>query len=223
MFYKETTEKCERVYSVLYNNNKLDDLLTSVIDNASYLIEGRFIEMNAWSKEDLELFDMFNPGYMFQDIKKCSVTSVYDDFGSRRQALEFNATKVCPPRLARILSSILRDEEDAVYDLLRYENDDELVPIDTKIMRLNDSINKIDNMDCDMKIDALKGLKRLLDAKKEHQYFDTELLKKYYRDSLSLIELNMVSEKVVVDGPKVLLKDYVNRNVGENYEKNKRI
>ena len=211
MFYKETAKKYERVYEVLYNDNELSDLLESIITNTSYQIKGRFVEASVKTKKELNLFDISNPGYMYKDIKNCQVNSAYDELGSRCQVLDFNATKICPPHLASIIDSILKGEEKAIPNLLKYGNDEELVPIDVKILALNDKINNIDNMNCDMKISALEDMKRLIKEKKEHQYYEPELLKQYYMKALSIIELNMISEKLMVDGPKVLLKNYISK------------
>lgn len=212
MIYREVTEKYERVYEVSYDIDNLEELLQKIVNIVSYRIEGKFIERSVKSKKELNSFALDKPGYMYQDIKNCSITTIYDELGDRCQALEFNATKICPPYLAHVVAAILRNEDGSVSKLLRYEDEEELIPIDQRILRLNNEINSIDNKDCDMKISALNALKELLEAKKKNRYYDAALLKNYYREALSLIELNMISEKVVTDGPKILLRDFIDKS-----------
>ena len=119
MVYREVTEKYERVYEISYDIDKLEDLLQQVVNKVSYCIDGKFIERSVKSKKELNSFALDDPGYMYQDIKNCSITTIYDELGDRCQAFEFNATKICPPNLAHVIAAILRNEDGSVSRLLR--------------------------------------------------------------------------------------------------------
>ena len=55
---------------------------------------------------------------------------------------------------------------------------------------------------------SLNNLKQLCENKKEKKYFDSELLKQYYLQACSLVEFQLVSEKTIRTGERILLKDF---------------
>lgn len=186
MEFKEKSNNVERVYSVYYDNKKLKELLDKIVRKASYKIDGEFtapynasFEGNTFTSRAT----LPNGDPMYENIKR-----IY-----------------C---YTSIIEGILHEDPNSIYAFLNYETHDELVPIDEKIAIVNKTVDEIDNFEFDQKVNALNNLKQLCEDKKSKKYFDVELLKQYYSQACSLLELQLVSEKTIKNGDRILLKDY---------------
>ena len=110
----------------------------------------------------------------------------------------YQGTEVVVPDLAYIIKDFCDTESaEALRQILDYEYNNELIPIDNKINYYNTLISSIDNFDFDDKIHALKMLKKLCEDKKSGQYFNAELLQKYYSQVLNSIDLELCDERKV--------------------------
>ena len=140
---------------------------------------------------------------MYKNIKNiypCTVKYIYSTY----DAIAILGTKVEVPMLAYIIRDILAGEDNSINRLFMYEDDEELVSIMERIASLNSDILKISNFDFDRKINELYNLKKLCEKEKKKQYFNLELLNKYYVRTISLIDLQLVSEKECISRKKNL-------------------
>ena len=69
--------------------------------------------------------------------------------------------------------------------------------IDEKIKKYKAEFDEISEDDYNGKINALEQLISCYKNKKDSQYFNAELLKKYYKEAKSLIGIKLVNEKVL--------------------------
>lgn len=212
MKYIEKSDNVERVYSVCYDVDKMKALLDEIVRNVSYKIDGRFtapynasFEGNAFTCGA----SLPNGDPMYENIKRiyrytsCGPDSYYND------SIAVEGTQVTPPELSLLIKRMLLEEPNSIYEFLNYTTHDELIPIDKKIAVADKIVDEIDNFDFDKKINALNNLKQLWEYKKSNKYFDVELLKQYYSRALSLIELELLSEKTIINsGSRILLRDY---------------
>ena len=211
MEYLELGKNVERIYSVSFDSLKLEELLDQVIKNASYREKGKIVaprEAKLKGKKSISGCSLLNGDPLFENIKDAYLSSQYDEMGSREERILVTGEMIHSPILATLIYDVLKEKEGSINHLLDYENSQELIPIDEKIAKQLDEVNSIDNFDFGNKIHALEILRELVFAQKNHQYSDVELLKKYYSEVLSNIELKLISEKVVKNGDKILLIDY---------------
>ena len=196
---------------VYYDDKKLKELLNEVVRNASYRTDGTFTAPYNASFEG-NVFtsgaDLPNGDPMYENIKRIYRFTSKGPCSYHDDSIAVEGTQVTPPELAFIIEKILSNESNSIYKFLNYANHEELVPIDEKIAAANKAVDEIDNFDFDKKINALNSLKRFCENKKGKEYFDVELLKKYYLQACSLFELELVSEKTIKNGGRILLKDY---------------
>ena len=211
MEFIEKSDNIERVYLVYYDDKKLKELLNEVVRNASYRTDGTFTAPYNASFEG-NVFtsgaDLPNGDPMYENIKRIYRFTSKGPYSYHDDSIAVEGTQVTPPELAFIIEKILSNETNSIYKFLNYANHEELVPIDEKIAAANKAVDEIDNFDFDKKINALNSLKRFCENKKGKEYFDVELLKKYYLQACSLFELELVSEKTIKNGGRILLKDY---------------
>lgn len=211
MEFIEKSDNIERVYLVCYDNEKLKELLDKVVRNASYKTDGRFTApYNASFKGNAFISgaDLPNGDPMYENIKMIYNYTSNGPYSYHNDSIAVEGTEITPPKLAFIIERILSDEPNSIYEFLNYATHDELIPIDEKIAAANKTVNEIDNFDFDKKINALNSLKQFCEDKKAKKYFDVELLKQYYFQARSLFELELVSEKIIKNSGRVLLKDY---------------
>ena len=213
MQYIEKNDNIERVYNVFFNEEELSRILDEIVKNVNYEEEGTFtLSYNACvdysNNHILSGEDLPNKMPRFKNIKRiyrCTSNTIHS---YHNDSVACEGTQVFVPYLAYIIKGILRKETNCMESFINYKNSEEIVPLDDKIKILNDKINSMNNEYTDMKISLLKDLRRLLDNKKNNKYFDTELLNKYYNEASGYIELELVSEKVIIkERNKVLLKD----------------
>ena len=214
MEYVEKDKNIERTYSVSFNRYDLTALLDNLIKNVNYKTEGTHTFYSDEIKIDLDerkaiSGDKFpNGSSCFERIDRvyrCSSSGPYSYHGD---SVAVEGVKITIPKLAYLINDLINNREGSVDSIIKYAESDELIPIDDRICRVNDKIDSIDNFEFDKKISALNELKELCQKKKNHEYFNTELLKDYYLKVLGIIELNLTSEKVTKSGIKVALKDY---------------
>ena len=207
----EKSDNVERVYLVNYDNEKLKELLDEVVRNASYKTNGKFTAPYNASFEGKKFTsgaDLPNGDPMYENIKSIYRFTSDGPYSYHNDSIAVEGTKVTPPKLAFIIRGILSEEPNSIYEFLNYETNDELVPIDEKIVAANKAVDEIDNFDFNKKRNALDTLEQLCEDKESKKYFDVELLKKYYLQASSLFELELISEKTINNSGRVLLKDY---------------
>ena len=210
MEFIEKIDNVERIYLVRYDDEKLKKLLDEIIKKASYKIDGTFTAPHD-AKFNNGIFTygacLPNGDPMYENIKRIYRYTSTGTYSYHNDSIAVEGTKVTPPQLAFIIDGILSNDSDSLYAFLNYLNNEELISIDEKITTANKAVNEIDNFDFDRKINSLNILKKFYNDKKEKKYFDVKLLKKYYLQARSLFELQLVSEKYVKHGGKILLKD----------------
>lgn len=212
MKFIEKSDNVERVYSVYYDCEKLKELLDEIVRKTSYKTDGEFtapynasFEGNAFTSGA----SLPNGDPMYENIKRIYRYTSNGPYSYHDDSIAVEGTKVTPPELAFIIERILSENSDSIYEFLNYTTHDELVPINEKIAVADKVVDEIDNFDVDKKINALNNLKQFCEYKKSKEYFDAELLKQYYLQARSLIELQLVSEKTMKNSSgRVLLKDY---------------
>ena len=199
--------------SVNYDFKKLKVLLDEIVRKTSYRSYGTFTApYDAIPDLRKNIFisgaSLPNGDPMYQDIRKIYSFTSHGSYSYHNDSIAVDATMLTSPLLAYIISDILLDKPNSIYDFLNYASNDELIPIENKIDMINKSIDEISNFNTDEKISALESLKNLCEKKKLNQYFNTELLNQFYMEACEIIELRLVSEKNLKNGPKILLKDY---------------
>lgn len=210
MKFIEKKGNVERVYEVYYDCEKLKGILDEIVKKTSYKTEGKFTAPSGASFKGNEFTNgasLPNGDPMYENIKRIYYYTSNGPYSYHNDSIAVEGTQVTSPDLAYIIERILADEPESIYEFLDYFFHPELVPIDTKIEKLNKEINNIDNFDFDKKINALNNLKCLCEEKKTKAYFNTDLLRKYYTQAYSLFELQLVSEKTITNNSRVLLKD----------------
>lgn len=212
MEFIEKSDNVERVYSVYYDCEKLKELLDEIVRKASYKTDGKFTAPYNASFEDNAFTSgasLPNGDPMYENIKRIYRYTSNGPYSYYADSIAVEGTKVTPPELAFIIERILSEDSDSIYEFLNYITHDELVSIDEKIAVADKVVDEIDNFDVDKKINALNNLKQFCEDKKSKEYFDVELLKQYYQQARSLIELQLVSERTIKNSSdRVLLKDY---------------
>lgn len=210
MKFIEKNDSVEKVYSVYYDGEKLKKILDEIIKKASYKIDGKFTAPYGASFEN----NVFTSGAslpngdpMYENIKRIYRYTSNGPYSYHDDSIAVEGTEVTSPALAFIIEGILSENPNSIYAFLDYQTHEELIPIDEKIAIANKTVDEIDNLDVDKKIEALNSLKQLCEDKKSKKYFDVDLLKQYYLQARSLFELQLVSEKSK-SGGRILLKDY---------------
>lgn len=211
MEFIEKSDNIEKVYSVYYDSEKLKKLLDEIVRNVSYKTDGKFtapfdasFEGNVFTSGA----NLPNGDPMYENIDSIYRYTSHGYYSYHNDSIAVEGTLVTPPKLAFIIEKILSNEPNSIYNFLDYATSSELVSIDEKIIVANKSVDEIDNFDYDKKINALNNLKQLCENKKEKKYFDSELLKQYYLQACSLVEFQLVSEKTIRTGERILLKDF---------------
>ena len=213
MQFIEKKDNIERVYSVHYDRKKLKNLLNEIVKKSSYKTNGTFTapysaEVNIEKKKFVSGASLPNGDCIYENIEKVYRYTSSGEYSYHNDSIAVVGTKVTPPALSYIIKDIQSKDSDSINSFLNYENHQELIPIDERILALSNSIDEISNFETEQKISALNRLKDLCEKKKLNQFFDVELLKKYYIQTCELIELELISEKVLKKSDKILLKDY---------------
>ncbi len=202
----------ERVYEISFDTEKLNKLLNEIIRKTGYKEVGTFKESCNYQFVD----DTFitnprlpNGDYMYVDVQKIYRVSNHlrGPYDMYKDAIMVEGTKIVVPELAHIISGILMNEPDSIYMLLNYLNNEELISIDEQIASVDNEINNLSYYDFDKRIEALKHLKALHEARRDMRFFDVELLKEYYDQVLSLLELQLIKETSIKKGKRIKLSD----------------
>ena len=220
MEFIERNDNIESVYYVDINKDKLKELLNDIIKKINYKINGEFILSNDVkvdfnNKKIISGACLPNGDDLFVNIKNiCRFTSS-GPYSYHNDSIKIIGDKVIVPELVNIIQDILSEKNESINKLLNYKDNDEIENINLRIENQNYSINKISNFDFSKKIKALNNLKKLCEYKEKEYYFDTTLLLHYYMQVLDCIELKLISEKILRNNNKVLLKDLVKKSTQE--------
>lgn len=214
MKYIYKDDKVERVFDVSYDEEELKTLLDNVVKKLSYREDGGFV-IEPGPKFDNNGFSngpvLPNGDQEYENVTGLMQWMHEGSLGYPGDSIKIKGTRVVPPRLASIIGKILSDDPKGINDLMEYPKRSECIPIDERIETTNKEIDKISNFDTDNKIGALERLKQLCDDKKNGRYFDTKLLKSFYLETLSIINLRLDTETIInKNDNKILLKDYIN-------------
>lgn len=198
-----------RVYNIVYDKEKLEELLNKIVRECSYKIEGEFTlkvsEVKYGYDKDRsygirKLPSLLNGDPMYQDIIK-----VEDDFdGLSRERVFVNGSKVILPKLAYIIFSILNGDVDAIKLLVEYASDDEIKPIEVIITKKIERLSEIKtdlNSNIDELIEISKQLTELGERKKEGHFFNLVSLNKCYLEAIGSINCELISEIRKPSGP----------------------
>ena len=190
-----------KCYDVSFDANKLEELLNEIVRNGSYRTNGTFVapydvEADVMNNKIISGATLPNGDPIFENIIRVYNYTYGTPFIYNNESINVKGTKVTPPYLAFIIKSILSGDKNGISRFVGYKNSDELISIDDKIASVNKLINETSNFDFDKKIDSLNVLKSLCNQKKTSQYFDAELLKKYYLEAWNIIKLEVVEDRV---------------------------
>ena len=201
MTYTIENEKVTSIYKVVYDQNKLEELLNKIVRECSYKIKGKFkhrygeISYISRPYRITKGPQLPNGDFLYQDI-----TKIDDDFDGL--SCEFNiieCSEVIVPQLANIVAAIINGNSDGIDLLQAYANSNEFVSIDTAmdetVKELREKINS-DERDIDGLINSLDTLKELRNKQKENQCFNIELLKLYYFEVVNSINFELVNQMI---------------------------
>ena len=209
MNYKIREGNIVRVYNIVYDKEKLEELLNKIVRECSYKIEGEFTlkvsEVKYGYDKDRsygirKLPSLLNGDPMYQDT-----TKVCDDYdGLSRERVFVNGSKVILPKLAYIIFSILNGDVDAIKLLVEYASDDEIKPIEVIITKKIERLSEIKtdlNSNIDELIEISKQLTELGERKKEGHFFNLVSLNKCYLEAIGSINCELISEIRKPSGP----------------------
>ncbi len=214
MQFVENKENIKRIYEITFDENEIKELIDKIVEFASYKVEGTHYipyEQTAMidDNEFKPLITLPNGKPIFTNIKKMYECATPDISALHGEDVAFVGTRIIAPQLSIILKRILEGDEKALYDLVDYENNEELIPIETKVIKANKKVNEIDNYDVDNKIAALKELKKVLEKSKSEEFSNEFLLRNYYSKALALIRMHLISETVYKEEPEISLNHYL--------------
>ena len=218
MEYIEKKGNVERVYEVLYDKEKLKELLDKIVRTASYREEGTHIILAGPNYENNKFEEgqepkLLNGDPQFENITSLSEWSSDGIYSYHGDSIQIKGTKVVAPRLGYIIYHILNDDNGFINELMNYQNYSELVDIEIRIDEANQRVTDIDNFSFDKKICAINELKNLVEDKKAGRYFDVKLLQALYDEAFTIIELKLKQETTTVtEGTKIALKDLKEKN-----------
>lgn len=194
------------IYKVIYEKEKLEELLNKIVRECSYKVKGKFKYRYG------EISYISNPYRItkgpllpngediYQDIIK-----IEDDFdGLSIENVTIEGARVIVPKLAMIVASILNGNIKSLNLLQAYVDNDELISIDMKINAKINELREIINateVEIDKFIEVSTELKELRNNQKENQCFNTVLLNRYYFEVVNLISYELVSKTIKHSGP----------------------
>lgn len=209
MNYKIREGNIVRIYNVVYDKEKLEELLNKIVRECSYKIKGEFTlkvseVIYGYSRDKCwgirSLPSLLNGDPMYQDT-----TKVCDDYdGLSRERVFVNGSKVIVPKLAYIIFSILNGDVDAIKLLVEYASDDEIKPIEVIITKKIERLLEIKtdlNSNIDELIEISKQLTELGERKKEGHFFNLVSLNKCYLEAIGSINCELISEIRKPSGP----------------------
>lgn len=197
MDYIEKNNDIERTYSVYYKKEELKKLLDDIIKKSSCRVNGAFTVQSdsivrCENGKFISCSVLPNEDPAFENIK-----NVYSCSSDKNECVTVEGVRVIPPELAFIIYGILKGDTDCINKFVNYPTHSELIPIERKISMANDAASNISNFDFDEKIKALNILRSYCERKKMNQYYNVQLLQKFYLQAQDLIELKLINERQI--------------------------
>ena len=213
MNYTITEGNIIRVYNVVYDKEKIEELLNKIVRECSYKVKGIF------RRDYYGISYKTNPFRLTKRPKLPNVDIFYQELtdiateitdwglyypGCDPDVIIIEGAEIIAPKLASIVASILKGDIESLNLLQAYKDDVELISNDAKLNEKIEESRKIINaneVDVDKLIEISDELKELRNKQKENQYFNVDLLKHYYLEVINSISYELVSETIKSRGP----------------------
>lgn len=210
----------KKTYLVIFDRERMQNILNEIVRTCSYKVDGRhIISKSVITKKWNELINgpvLPNGDPVFTNITHIYSTtsgntySVYDD------SYGIFGTKTYAPELATIIKNVLDgNDENAIYELIQYGATNEMVDIDDKIELALEEAKKIDDADHNKKISALSILKALCEQKEKKEYFDAIGLQLSYEQ---IVDNELEFELLHVEYPSNPRRRIRFKELGTKYE-----
>ena len=196
-------ENKESTYELIFNDEKLINLIDEIIKNCAFRKNSRYV-VEARTKNEAErqienniFWKEIKTYENFSDIRVEEVNDPNDYWrpGDPRP-YSFEADAIVVPDLAIYLMNILNGKDIDYNWFLKRE---ELYKKDNmmkKIQQLDLEINQISNFDWDKKINMLEEFARTFKRFTNTPCFDTELLSSFYDKAENCVKLELVQETI---------------------------
>ena len=130
---------------------------------------------------------------LYTNVSKIFKYSSRKPHGYVNDSLGVRGTKNYVPELSYILAGILNGDEASIQAFIEYPYNEELVPTADKltnaIKRVNQEIGDLKDVSYLWKMSALDNLNRIFEKTESRQYFDPQVLSRYYHRACSLITI----------------------------------
>ena len=188
------SKKCHniQVHRYYFKSEDLRNLLDEIIQNCYYVIYGNFkvpydAIVDCENTKIIEGAKLPNNEPLFIDIEKLYRFSSHSGLiHYENDSIGVVGKQVCIPQLAYIIKAILDNNQSGIEQFKNYMKSNELIDIDDKIARAGNNLDQ---------------LRELRDRRCNGQYFDIELLKKYYQRLCELITVGLVKEREEFEDP----------------------
>ena len=217
MNYEVTNGNVKKIYSVHFDNEKLEDVLNGVCREACYKVKDERLEMPSGAKwKENKIIDgakLPNGDPMFININSIYEYTSNGGYSYPNDSLGIDGTKLIVPKLAYILADLIDNKEGSLKEFLDYEHSPELISIDKKISILSARIDNVNNENYNRKIELLEQMKELCENKKNNHFFNASLLAIYYEEACSIIELHLEKEIITqrITDEKIKIKDFLEK------------
>ena len=203
-------QKDGKIYDVYGDIWKLSSLIYSIVERVSYKVEGDYL-VTERDKVDKALITIKERGNYNLDClydvpprpelpnfrplyREISHAVVVKDFWWT--AIYLHGKKMVVPKLAKVIADMVdKGGTKDIKAFFEYGNDEELIPIDKQIDALNFKLagEKV----IDYSPEDIKKLAKLYSAKVTGQYFNTDMLIRYYNEAKQLVKLvpHVLSDK----------------------------
>ncbi len=216
----EKEENIEKVYELVYDKEKVDELLKKIARDCSFRRSGEYstyengfiIEANNLTAALEEIEHSYNSAghKLYENVDENSVRlSKYDcwEHGFPYH-VSFKATKVELPRLYFYISKILNEDIEGYKSLNNYPNvTNEYISYDEKERKLERWAINIINSGGGTSIDTValdhlvRGIDKVREERKDNPNYNFDLLKQYYIEALNLFSLKLKRKtEYFVDG-----------------------
>jgi len=202
MLYFEEVNGVEKTYEVNYEKDIIKELIDRIIEATSYKVVDEDFSCNNIEnfESNLKFYNNFRGLLPNGSTKYCGY-DLKENIGGKKEYVIYRRVV---PKLAKILTGLLSDNDDVVLRSIKkvidYENDDEMVSIDEKIKDKYEEIGEsLDSNDCNntRTFELLDELKKELKRKESGEYFNTDLLSEYYDETRKLIGMRLIRRKVL--------------------------